>query len=140
MATFEDIHGQALKNHNSKVEIFVKEFSRIMKSKGWAKDSSRQSALYHHCFWSDGKIPARYVAGPRARNITISGWHGSGTRGTCRHFGDSKSFLYLYDSERKDHKAVVESELGLGGDLTVKQILEAQDRAMNAALEYARKL
>lgn len=138
-----DLKGEALLKNNENVQFFRATLNNIMRQKGWAREASNQSALIHITFWQCGAVPKR--GNPlclTTRRVEVTGWHGTGTRGTCRWFGDTKTFFAMYDSGVKGYKPVVESaESILNSDgLPLPMLVEAQVKAMAAALEYARKL
>lgn len=140
MTQIDELRGQLLVVNNAKVDAFKKEFNAIMRSKGWARGARTASALYTITYWQADAVPKRFQ-GANIRRLSISGWHGTGTRGTCRWFGDSKSFFDLYDSASPSHKAVVSTKRDLSDNsMTLLQSCVEQDKAMAAALEYARKV
>lgn len=141
MAELGDISGQLLINNNHKVDTFRREFGAIMRAKGWARHARTVSALYDVAYWQADAVPAR-GQGRGIRKLTIGGWHGTGTRGTCRWFGDTKTFFSLYDSAVPGHKPVVDFKHGVLGakGMTHEQLLEEHIKTMAAALEYIRKM
>jgi hypothetical protein len=71
---------------NEVVEAGRKEILALMKSKGYKQKTSIASAMYQTDFEKHGVVV-----------YSIDGWHGTGKRGTCRWYGDSKSIFALYD-------------------------------------------
>ena len=66
---------------------FLKWMQGALKARGWVRTDARlQSALYHWTF-EKGE-----------RKINITGWHGTGKRGTSRWYGDLKTLFTLYDN------------------------------------------
>lgn len=69
-------------------EAFLKSTLAILKSKGFARvDVRLQSAMFHWEFKKGDRI------------LVITGWHGTGKRGTSRWFGDLKAILSIYDNK-----------------------------------------
>lgn len=79
------------------VKSALVEFQKLLKAKGFSHTSRRESALVHHIFAKGD------------REITISGWHGTG-RGN-RNYGPWKTLLHLYDSASKGYKPVVDVDV-----------------------------
>lgn len=123
----DELQGEALIRNNERVEDFRRQFNTIMRNKGFVVKRSLQSALVH----------LEYTKG--IRRITISGWHGTGKPGTCRHFGDTKTFFCLNDTDRGRWAAVEYDVLGQNS-WTLEQAIKAHNDAMDAALEYIRAL
>ena len=61
---------------------------KMLKAKGYTRTDARlQSAMYQWTF-RNGQ-----------REIGITGWHGTGKKGTCRWFGDLKSIHTIFDNQ-----------------------------------------
>jgi hypothetical protein len=68
--------------------VFLKSVQAILKSKGFVRTDARlQSAMFHWEFKKGDRI------------MVITGWHGTGKRGTSRWFGDLKAILSIYDNK-----------------------------------------
>lgn len=66
---------------------FLKWLQVTLKARGWVRTDARlQSALYNWTFQKG------------ERQINITGWHGTGKRGTSRWYGDLKTLFTLYDN------------------------------------------
>ena len=120
-----ELRGDELHRLHDAVTDFQKSFHAIMKSKGYERKTSIQSALYD---WA-------YTKG--TRRISIDGWHGTGTPGTSRYYGPAKTFFDLYDNGIPGYKAVVHAD---SGDCSLAELVEQQYKAMVAALKYAATL
>jgi hypothetical protein len=73
---------------SQQTEIFLKSTLAILKSKGFARvDARLQSAMFHWEFKKGDRI------------VVITGWHGTGKRGTSRWFGNLKAILGIYDNK-----------------------------------------
>jgi len=69
-------------------ETFLKSAQAILKSKGFIRvDARLQSAMFHWEFKKGDRI------------LVITGWHGTGKRGTSRWFGNLKAILSIYDNK-----------------------------------------
>ena len=69
-------------------ETFLKSVQAILKSKGFVRvDARLQSAMFH---WE-------FIKGDRV--IFITGWHGTGKRGTSRWYGNLKAILSISDNK-----------------------------------------
>lgn len=67
---------------------FLTRAHSTLKIKGFERiEDSRQSAMFM-------KV---YVRGDH--RIALNGWHGTGTKGTCRNYGDLKLIFSLYDNK-----------------------------------------
>ena len=111
---------------NDAVHEFRKQVHAHLKSCGFVRKVSTQSALYQWQYTREKRI------------VTIDGWHGTGKRGTCRWFGDGCTFFDLYDNEfvqKEKYKPVVSCK-GYGKKLD--EVLAAHTKAMKTALEYVR--
>ncbi len=126
-ASMHEMRGEMLLKNNMAVEEFIRDVHLMLKAKGWKYEGqSLQSALYDR----------RYTKGEF--NIAISGWHGTGKRGTCRWFGDSKSFLGLWHC--KGFKSDFDIRVNLHDCDTFQEIIDRQDRGMAEALKFIAQL
>lgn len=118
---------------NEQVDTFRKTFHSIMKSKGYERKAALQSALYHWDYTQGSWAPGK-------RRIAITGWHGTGRRGTNRWWGDAKTFFNMYDTAVPGFKAVVDvpSSVMMTGDHVYRELLDLQQLGMDAALAYVR--
>lgn len=71
----------------AQTEVALKIFQRILKSKGYTRTKARTVSAMFEWTFEQG-----------ARRIVLSGWHGTGTRGTSRWYGDLKAVLSLFDN------------------------------------------
>ena len=129
---FDTVMSAAQKQEMSaESEAAIKHIHSVLKSKGFTYDrESKQSALYHR----------RYTRG--TRSIEISGWHGTGRKGTCRWFGDLKTLFCLFDS-------VLEAPImdsfpymvhGKDGDASLANAIETHRRGIARAKNYVDSL
>jgi len=123
--SINELRGQELRDNDLKVDTFLASVHRILKAKGFTYKRSLQSALYHAEFTCIN------------RRISISGWHGTGKRGTSRWYGEGKTFFSLYDSATGDHNAVVNVPIIAP---TVQELQDAQHDGMVRALAYLKAL
>lgn len=122
-----EMRGAMLVKNNQDVQAFIDAAHILLKAKGWKYDGQRyQSALYDRTYSKDGFF------------VDISGWHGTGKRGTCRWFGDAKSFLYLY--HRLGFKTVSKVDVNLHDCNTFEELIDRQDKGMMKALELLAKV
>lgn len=73
---------------SSQTLMFLKSMQAVLKAKGYQRtDARNQSAMFHWEFKKGDRI------------IVVTGWHGTGKRGTSRWFGDLKAILSIYDNK-----------------------------------------
>lgn len=122
--SLHELRGDALARNNEKVDAFRTEFHRLMKQSGWMRKTSIQSAMYEWVYTKAGRV------------MSIDGWHGTGTRGTNRFWGPTKTFFSLYvrgDGFREVIKGRIEGD-------SLQELSDNQDSCMAAALAYIRNL
>ena len=123
---YEDQSYSQMAATNGKVDDFRKRVHTILKSRGWERHTSLQSALYHW-EWTRGN-----------HKVIVSGWHGTGKRGTCRHFGNSKSFFSMYHYE--GHAKALKKIESPNGDPHLDALLAKQDEKMAEVIRYVQSL
>lgn len=90
LCNLEELPGARIikQDFSQKTAEFLTWLQTELKRRGWIRSDARlQSALYHWTF-TKGE-----------RSIRISGWHGTGKKGTARWFGDLKTVFSLYDNQ-----------------------------------------
>jgi hypothetical protein len=104
-------------------EIAIAYIHKALKDKGFAYAREiRRSALYHR----------QYVRGDRS--IEISGWHGSGKRGTGRWFGSLKTLLAVYDSNQRE--PIIDSFPGMLHTTDLAVVIETHRTGIARAKAY----
>lgn len=80
-----DVKGLQLLKLNEETTEFRQTLHAILKSKGFERTfAGNRSAMYD---WT-------YTRGKEV--VAISGWHGTGKKGTNRHWGDARTVMVLY--------------------------------------------
>ena len=96
LCELEELPGARIvkQDFSQKTAEFLTWMQGALKARGWVRTDARlQSALYHWTF-EKGE-----------RKINITGWHGTGKRGSVRWFGDLKTLFSFYDNQ-PDGKAL----------------------------------
>jgi hypothetical protein len=90
LSDLEELPGARIvkQDFSKKTAEFLTWMQQTLWARGWIRTDARlQSALYNWTF-EKGE-----------RKIMITGWHGTGKKGTARWFGDLKTLLTLYDNQ-----------------------------------------
>lgn len=121
------LQGQQLLDNNSDVSAFLADITKTLKAKGFTREKSLESSLYHYRFYNE------------ARNfrIDIDGWHGTGKQGTSRFYGAAKTFQTLYAGRGHTQECIVRCAIERE---TLAELVELQDKAMAKAREYCNSL
>lgn len=116
-----EMRGEQLRKNNQDVQDFIDSAHVALRAKGWKYEGQRlRSALYEREYKKDGQ------------SVCISGWHGTGKRGTCRWFGDGKSFFdfgYYKGLTRLHHVGCPSTHKTMG--IAISKQAEAMEEAIN---------
>lgn len=125
ISTLEE-HPQLEAEVSRKTEIFLKGIQAVLKGKGFTRTDARlQSAMFHWEFQRGD------------RKLCITGWHGTGKRGTSRWYGDLKALLSFYDNKAYVDTAMARWKRDEIFKLDVlKGTVEQHHKLLNDTLDY----
>jgi hypothetical protein len=120
-------HVLARADLSMKTADLLKWAHQTLKDKGFERTHAGiASAMFEWRYQRDG------------RHIVLDGWHGTGKKGTCRHFGDLKLCFSLYDDQKVGRTE--DNKYSPALKLDHNDIVPAAIRFMDEIRDYIKRL